>query len=63
MTLDAVLWVVFAASAALSVVVGMILAYHWIKFAMHPFAATVAIVAYSVVSIALLIIMATLISF
>ena len=49
-----VVWAIFLAAAFLTIIFGGVLAYHWYRFAMNPFAATVQLVVYSVVSLILL---------
>ena len=41
------MWVLFAAGAALSIMLGAILAYHWIRFAMNKLVSTIALVLYA----------------
>ncbi len=53
-SLSAVLWVVFGAAAVLTVVVGVILAYHWLRYSMNPFMPVLAVGTYGVVSFLLL---------
>lgn len=45
-TFTTLAWVVFAAAAALSAVLGVILAYHWIRFSMSPVVSLIALVVY-----------------
>lgn len=51
---NASMWVLFAASVALTTLIGLILAYHWIAHAHNAMITTVAIVVYSSVSFILL---------
>lgn len=41
------LWVVFAAAGALSAILGLLLAYHWVRFSMQSVVPFIAIVTYS----------------
>jgi hypothetical protein len=41
------LWAVLAAATALSLTLGAILAYHWIRFSMSPFVPMTAMIAYA----------------
>lgn len=50
-------WVLFSAIAALSIALGAILSYHWVKFAMHKAVPFLAIAAYAIVSFLLLSVM------
>lgn len=48
------MWVLFFAAGALTVSLGLILAYHWIRHAHNPFMTFVALTTYSAVSAFLL---------
>ncbi len=52
--LDGGLWVVFFASAALTITLGLILAYHWFVHAHNTLMSIIALCAYTAVSFALL---------
>ncbi|TSC85531.1 MAG: hypothetical protein G01um10148_917 [Parcubacteria group bacterium Gr01-1014_8] len=41
------MWVMFVATAALSIILGIILSYHWVRFSMNAFVATFAVVIYA----------------
>jgi hypothetical protein len=52
-----VYWVLLFSSVALALVVGVIVAYHWFRYAMNPVAAFIAIGTYSIGALVLLAIM------
>ena len=41
------MWVLFAAGAGLSILLGAILSYHWVRFAMNAFVSSVALALYA----------------
>lgn len=49
------LWLIAGSTAVFVVILGAILAYHWMRFAMNPFVTTIAIAVFCVVSAMLLI--------
>ena len=49
-----IVWAIFLAAALLTIIFGSVLSYHWYRFAMSPFAATVQLTVYSVVSLIIL---------
>jgi len=56
-TFGMLLWVVFLAAAILSIAVGAILSFHWLRYAMNPAAPMFAILTYGGVCFACLSIM------
>lgn len=47
-------WAIFAGAAALTVVLGALLAYHWFRYAMNPAVSLLSLIAYGGVSFLLL---------
>ena len=55
--LPLVLWVLFGAGVALSTTAGLVLSYHWLRFAMHPLVPAIGAILYTGVCFFLLSIM------
>lgn len=47
-------WAVFAAASALTICLGLLLAYHWFRYAMNPAVSLLSLVTYSGVAFVLL---------
>jgi len=48
------LWIVFGASTALAIVLGVILSYHWLRFSMNPVVPAIALMLYMTICFMLL---------
>jgi hypothetical protein len=55
--LPMLLWIVFLAAAMLSIALGAILSFHWLRYAMHPAAPVFAIITYASICFACLSVM------
>ena len=55
--LPTLLWIVFLAAALLSIALGAILSFHWLRYAMSPIAPVFAIITYSAICFACLSVM------
>jgi hypothetical protein len=53
-TLPLLAWAIFAAAAALTVLLGLLLAYHWLRYAMNPAISLLAMIVYGGVAFVLL---------
>ncbi len=51
------LWVVFFAAAVLSIGLGSVLSFHWLRYAMNPIAPIVAVISFAAVAFACLSVM------
>lgn len=47
-------WAVFAASTALTILLGLLLAYHWFRYAMNPAMSLLSLAIYSATALVLL---------
>ena len=54
LSLDLALWVISFAGLAVAVVLGLMLVYHWMRYAMDPIATTLSVIMYFTVAFALL---------
>jgi hypothetical protein len=53
-SLPLIVWAIFAAAAALTVLLGALLTYHWFRYAHNPAAALLSVIIYASVSFLLL---------